>query len=172
MRNSQQHDGNDGRGGTVTNMMGMMEDNNNNMRTRGTAGRSLSDLPPHVYIHNRYRASPGLPCHDCMSRALFRALPYLKKGSTVSNKYYIPKQIPHLKTSSTFLNKLYINDFVLQIIKYVIALFNIISVLGSCVGVLWTSGIQVEIFLCQHVHSLPGLLSYSLISFYQFLYEK
>ena len=68
-----QHDGNDGRGGTVNNMMGKMEDEDNNMRTRGTAGWSLSDLPPRVYIHDCYRASPGLSCHDCTSQAPFRA---------------------------------------------------------------------------------------------------
>ena len=68
-----QHDGNDGRGGTVNKMMGEMEDKDNNMSTRGTNGRSLSDLPPRVYIHNCYRASPGLSCHDCTSQALFRA---------------------------------------------------------------------------------------------------
>ena len=46
------HDGNDGTGGTVKNMMG--ED---------------KDLPPRVYIHDCYRASPGLSCHDCTSQA-------------------------------------------------------------------------------------------------------
>ena len=55
------------------NMMGIMEDKDKNMRTRGTAGQSLSDLPPHVYKHNCYRAFPGLSCHDCRSQALFRA---------------------------------------------------------------------------------------------------
>ena len=41
-----QHDGNEGKG-TVNKMMGKMEDKDNNMKTRGTAGRS-------VYIHNCY----------------------------------------------------------------------------------------------------------------------
>ena len=41
------HDGNDGRG-TVKNMMGKMEVKDNNMRTRGTDGRSLLDLPPRL----------------------------------------------------------------------------------------------------------------------------
>ena len=77
-----QHDGNDGRGGTVNNMigkmedkynnmMGKMEDKHNNMRTRGT--RSLLDLPPRVYIHDCYRASSGLSYHDYMSQTPFRA---------------------------------------------------------------------------------------------------
>ena len=51
----------------------MMEDKDNNMRTRGTNGRSLSDLPPRVYIHDCHRAFPELSCHDCTSQALFRA---------------------------------------------------------------------------------------------------
>ena len=54
-------------------MMGKMEDEDNNMRTIGTDGRSLSDIPPRVYIHDCYRVSPGLSYHDCTSQALFRA---------------------------------------------------------------------------------------------------
>ena len=30
------------------------------MRTRGTAGRSLSDLPPRVYVHDCYKSLPWL----------------------------------------------------------------------------------------------------------------
>ena len=54
-----QHDGNDGRGGTVNNMIGKMEDKHNTMRTRGT--RSLLDLPPRMYTH--IAIEPPLGCH-------------------------------------------------------------------------------------------------------------
>ena len=48
------------------NMMIKMEDKDNNMRTRGTAGRSLSDLPPCVYIHNAIELPQG--CHATTAR--------------------------------------------------------------------------------------------------------
>ena len=45
----------------------------NNVSMFITIYSTLHKKWPRVYIHNCYRASPGLSCHDCTSRALFRA---------------------------------------------------------------------------------------------------
>ena len=64
-----QREGNDGRGGTVKNMVGKMEDKDNNTRTRATDGLACRIYRP-ACIYT-IAIQPPLGCHTT-SQALFR----------------------------------------------------------------------------------------------------